>query len=246
MLSSLTFLSPRCLTMPAPPTILGSMPRWYLPTWITLVKSPKRWGKKVSGCSESGASLFASATHQSLPNAESAMNLATSLICAPSPATQPDAIGVGGHTSLAHMIFCARLTPTKWGGNAIAPSLASSANKQVIRAGIASAPKEELSQHHPSHLLSGPAPPRKQLRPQTQSPLKQHPTTTIRHHHLQRTKVKVGQRLNRLSPPNAKLPPWMTSQSASSPQEFNLTGKGPRNGQRIREVVLQVWLTLRP
>jgi hypothetical protein len=36
------------------------------------------------------------------------------------------------------------------------------------------------------------------------------------------------------------------SQSASSPQGLNLTGKGPRNGQRIREVVLQVLLTLRP
>jgi hypothetical protein len=160
--------------------------------------------------------------------------------CAPSPAMQLAAIGVGGHMSPAHTIFCARLTPTKWGGNATALSPVSSVNKQATHAETANAPREAPSQHHPSHLQNAPALPRRHQRPRKQHP-KKHPLLMTRHHHRPpRTRAKVRQQQNHSSQPSAKPPPWTTSQSASNPQEPSSIGRGPRNEQCIKEAAPQV------
>jgi hypothetical protein len=226
----------RCPTTHVPPITLGSTPRWYLRIWTPPVKSPKRRGKKVSGCSERDASLSALAIHPCLPNVESATNLAMSLTCAPSPATQPAATGVGDHMSLAPTISYAKLTPTKWGENAIVLTPVSFANKQDTRVGIISAQKGELSQRRPLPLPNIPAPPKKPLQPQVCPSLKSLQPTTQHHPRLQRIKVKARHGLSHLSQPNERPPQWTTSQSASNHPEPNLIERGPRNELCIRRV----------
>jgi hypothetical protein len=156
-----------------------------------------------------------------------------------------DAIDAGGHTNPVPMTSSAKLTPTKWEGNAIAFSPVSFANKQDTRAGTASAPNGGLSPRHLSHLLRGqPRHCKNKLRHPRHPPRKSHRRTTIHHLRLRKTRVKVRRQSNRSLPPNGKPLLWTTSQFASSLQKLNSTGKGPRNGQRIKGDEHPVLLTL--